>query len=432
MADDASRERAIAAMRKLTDSEPAKADEFRKGVVSRIAADGTMWVLLSGDAQPSPCIPEIAAITGDTVTVRVTPTGRAYVMENQSSPAVTILELDTVDKVAQRAQQDADAANQAASAAQDSADAAARSASSAQGYAQDALREATSAASYANSALTQLSVVEDVVGVLDWAREHATFVQTSDTEIVPGKVYWTRSGSGTAADPYVYDPVVNPTESGLPSYYEVSVVDAMGEYVSSHLALTNEGLYVVKDNAGYRVLLSNTGMQVQDTLGNVVASFGEDISFDPTREHTIGNQTSYIRFYDSDDDGIADSIAIKADSMMFSSGTDVEEALQDAMDGAFLQITSTNGNLFKNGSESTILKVIVFPNGGDKCETIAQVRTRFGSSAYIEWKWMHESSGTWGTMSSDDAHLSQGGMWCTVTPSDVATKTTFGASLIVP
>ena len=109
-----------------------------------------------------------------------------------------------------------------------------------------------------------------------------------------------------------------------------------------------------------------------------------------------------------------------------------DTALQTALDGAFLVLTSTNGQLFKNGAESTILQVAIFPNGGDRCDTISQVRDRFGETAYIEWKWMHESSGEWGTMLSTDSHISHDGMWLTVGPDDVATKTTFSASLVVP
>lgn len=64
--------------------------------------------------------------------------------------------------------------------------------------------------------------------------------------------------------------------------------------------------------------------------------------------------------------------------------------------------------------------------------TIEQVRERFGAGAYIEWRWMHESSGEWGTLVSSDPHISRGGMWLTVTPADVASKTSFSASLVVP
>ncbi len=121
-----------------------------------------------------------------------------------------------------------------------------------------------------------------------------------------------------------------------------------------------------------------------------------------------------------------------SEALIESANTNANNALQTALDGAFLVLTSTNGQLFKNGTESTILQVAIFPNGGTRCDTIEQVRSRFGSAAYIEWKWMHESSGEWGTLISTDPHLSRGGMWLTVSPEDVATKTTFAASLVVP
>lgn len=109
-----------------------------------------------------------------------------------------------------------------------------------------------------------------------------------------------------------------------------------------------------------------------------------------------------------------------------------EAAHATALDAAHLVISSTAGQLFKNGSESTVLQVAVFPSGGDRCDTLQDVRARFGASAYIEWRWRHDDSGTWGTLVSTDEHISHDGMWLTVTPEDVATKTTFEASLIVP
>ena len=130
---------------------------------------------------------------------------------------------------------------------------------------------------------------------------------------------------------------------------------------------------------------------------------------------------------------ISGTVTIGSGSMTLAEVAEqASQALETARDGAVLTLTSTNGQLFKNGSESTILQVAIFPNGGDRCDTISQVRAHFGASAYIEWKWMHESSGEWGTLLSTDSHLSRDGMWLTVTPEDVATKTTFSASLVVP
>lgn len=43
---------------------------------------------------------------------------------------------------------------------------------------------------------------------------------TTDTELVAGKTYYTRSGSGTEQDPYVYTAVQSPSAASLSTYYE--------------------------------------------------------------------------------------------------------------------------------------------------------------------------------------------------------------------
>ena len=47
-----------------------------------------------------------------------------------------------------------------------------------------------------------------------------TYVLTQDTEIVSGKTYYTRSGTGTELDPYVYEPVAEPVVADIATYYE--------------------------------------------------------------------------------------------------------------------------------------------------------------------------------------------------------------------
>ena len=51
-----------------------------------------------------------------------------------------------------------------------------------------------------------------------------SYTLTSDTEIVSGKTYYTRTGSGTEQSPYIYTAVTSPSSSSLSSYYEVSDV----------------------------------------------------------------------------------------------------------------------------------------------------------------------------------------------------------------
>lgn len=106
-----------------------------------------------------------------------------------------------------------------------------------------------------------------------------------------------------------------------------------------------------------------------------------------------------------------------------------QNAAAVANDGARLVLTSTRGQLFKNGSESTILQAVIFPNGGGRLDSIEAVRSRFGNGAYIEWRYMNDSDGVWHTIVNTDSHLSQGGMWCTIGPEDVDIKTTFEATL---
>ena len=82
------------------------------------------------------------------------------------------------------------AAGNAMTAAQNAQD----SAYAAQTSANDAALQASTAGIYANSALDQLGIVQDVVGVLDLLSTNANYQLTTDTEVQPGKWYFTRSG----------------------------------------------------------------------------------------------------------------------------------------------------------------------------------------------------------------------------------------------
>lgn len=110
----------------------------------------------------------------------------------------------------------------AAAAAQNSADAA-------QNAADAAALQASTAGIYANSALDQIGIIQDVVGVLDLLSTNANYQLTSDTEVVPGKWYFTRSG--TSPD-YVYTVVTNPVDADLGTYYEITSIDQAVESLS--------------------------------------------------------------------------------------------------------------------------------------------------------------------------------------------------------
>lgn len=453
------------------------------GTVSRIETDGTVYVLFDGATDDTLVAKTTATVKpGDLVTVRVE-NGVATIEGNVSDPAASSVRLSATHETAAAALGNAQKASEAATSAQASADSAASAAASAQGSANDAAaaasnaqesaddaaraasvadgkaaaagqaaetaqRSANQASAHATNALNQLGIVQDVVGVLGYAAEHGSFDLTSDTSVHAGKVYFTYdSQSGD------YAPVIDPQESALSTYYELTYSDnTMGDFIMSHLAVTQRGLWVLPSGMGqasdgqyapgYKMLLSSGGSYIYDASGALVRSdTASGTDFSSGRRWHVGGDDAYILYTPASGSAPASLVIGGANVQLGSSKTlsqweaDMQQAVDDAaaaLDSATLVITSTAGNLFKNGTESTVLQVAVFPNGGGRLDTIADVRARFGAGAYIEWRWRHDAEGTWGTLATSDPHLSNGGMWLTVTPVDVESKTSFEASLVVP
>ena len=131
----------------------------------------------------------------------------------------------------------------------------------------------------------------------------------------------------------VVNPTGNPSSKG---YYELTGTDeAVANYVSSHLSLTNAGLWVINDNSSYKILLSSTGMKVYDAQGVPVATFGENISFSATRQQYIGSETAYIIF-----DPITNTINIGGSGIRFDGEKTLSELL-DELNSVTLTIETT-------------------------------------------------------------------------------------------
>ena len=54
------------------------------------------------------------------------------------------------------------------------------------------------------------------------------YALTEDTEVDSSKTYYTRSGSGTSASPYVYTEVASPVKANLGTYYEITQAAGKG------------------------------------------------------------------------------------------------------------------------------------------------------------------------------------------------------------
>ena len=260
-----------------------------KAEVSRIDGD-TVWCIFQGATEETPVKMTTNARVGDSVIVRVSGR-RAWLLGNSTNPPTDDFQANQAHIRADGAHKLAEVAIEDANRAKEAADRAEADAERANVSANQAQQSATIANTAANGALSQLGVVEDVVGTLNWITEHGTYIASEDTEVVPGKYYFTRSGN-------TYNVVINPTgDPSAQGYYELDSVDeAVSNYVASHLALTDSGLWVTKDNSSYKILLSSTGMEVYDAQGNRVSLFGQSIDFRSGKPQYIGGDNAYIVF----------------------------------------------------------------------------------------------------------------------------------------
>lgn len=213
---------------------------------------------------------------------------------------------DTARSAAISAQADAGdaliAAGNAVTAAGNAANAAAaaqNSADAAQSSADAAALQASTAGIYANSALSQIGIIQDVVGVLDLLSTNATYQLTQDTEVQPGKWYFTRSG--TSPD-YVYTVVANPVDADLGTYYELVSIDAaVQDYLTSRIAVTSAGMWIQDPGMATKILLSSTdGVVLYGPNGSVIGKYGSTAQIgDEAGFHIIADGTE-LGFYQAD------------------------------------------------------------------------------------------------------------------------------------
>lgn len=263
-----------------------------------VSVGGRYRVLLDGATEPTLCLPEVKAVTGDRVTVEIR-NHAARVSGNITHPTTddaqaneALTQASIAADAATQAQTDAGTAAQAATAASQAATNAQQSATTAAGAATSAQASATSAAANAatanqaaSTALVNLAVIEDVAGTLAWISEHGSYVLTTDTTVQDGTVYF-ELVSGDYVPIATPDPSANPSQKG---WYVLDVTDSQSDYIMAHLAVTSAGLWVLPSGigqasdaqhaAGYKALLASNGMSIFDGSGMIVASYGAETAF---------------------------------------------------------------------------------------------------------------------------------------------------------
>lgn len=296
----------------LAASKPKTSAYDTEAKVIRIE-NGTAWVHIPGGVDETPVSMTINSREGDTVRVRVSG-GKAWLVGNDTAPPTDDMTAIYATHVAEGAQKTADTAKEGAEAAWQYADIA-------KGAADAANTAAGQAREAADNALTNLSIVEDVAGTINWIQEHGSYTLTEDETVQQNTIYF-QLINGDYVPIAQPDPDADPAEEG---WYVLDITDSQSQYIMAHLAVTSAGLWVLPtsqyaevaltdenddqivneddDNIsvwaidpqnadGYKVLLSGTGMTVYNGEGAAVAVYSDTI--------TIGEASGNNVYIDSD------------------------------------------------------------------------------------------------------------------------------------
>ena len=283
-------------------------------------------------------------LTGGITTTMIAP-GETETEADTSAKGPISQQVDVLSSSVVNAQISANLAKVAADAASQAADLAEADADAAQQSADNAQQSANSAQNSADIAFTQLSIVQNIVGVLDLIAQHGEYAPTGDEEVQPSKwyfnrsgtspdyeysvvnnptsvyhltgdtaiasdkTYYTLSGTGTEEDPYVYTEVENPVVENIGSYYEKyyelsDISESIQNYVSSHLVLLNDGLWLQADNNAAKIHLRTTageeGVVIYGSDNTQLAQYGANTVIGDPEDFHIVIDGQEIGFYKND------------------------------------------------------------------------------------------------------------------------------------
>lgn len=261
-------------------------DHTYNATVTQIDDQGVVWVQLAGSDKETPTASTSSEVKrGDEVNVQWR-NNQLYIAGNYSNPSAGSIRVTAIEIAAQIANQaathaveDADTAKQAAVDAQ-------AAATQAQGDAAVAKDAADNASEYAARAFANLSTVQNITETLTWIAQHGTMTLTTDVTLDPTHVYFVQDAGGDyVVGGVTYAVVTEPDVADITTYYELSIDESLNNYVGTHLALTSEGLWLIPEAGGNKVLIAtggvghtyeDAGTYIIDENDNISAQFLED------------------------------------------------------------------------------------------------------------------------------------------------------------
>ncbi len=187
---------------------------------------------------------------------------------------------------------------------------------------------------------------------------------------------------------------------------------------------------------GFKITDSSIYSGAKESATNTTSG----IYLDKNGQISFGDADNFIRYYKASDGTY--KLEISAANISIKSGGEGSN-LNDEINGikndvnslrdeitTLLRIESSRGTVFKNDSVSTVLSVVIY-HGTQRIIDSSSMKTIFGSSAHLQWKWQKLDDESFGTISSSDNRLGDNGFTFTLSPNDVNTKVTFMCELIV-
>ena len=269
----------------MKDASKAKTSAYDTTAVVKRIEGNTAWVHIPGGVDETPVRMTINAKVGDSVQVRVSG-GSAWLAGNASAPPTDDTTAFTAVNMAGAAKDEAESAHKAATEAWGYAEEAKSAAATAETHASEAKVSAQNASEYASRALGNLSTVQSVAETLTWITQHGTMTLTTDVALDPTHVYFVQDAGGDyVVGGVTYAVVTEPDVADIGTYYELTIDESLNNYVGTHLALTSEGLWLIPEVGGNKVLIAtggvghtyeDAGTYIIDENDNISAQFLED------------------------------------------------------------------------------------------------------------------------------------------------------------
>lgn len=129
---------------------------------------------------------------------------------------------------------------------------------------------------------------------------------------------------------YLYEVVLDPESNPeAADYYELVGVDkAISNYVSTHLALTNEGLFIQMDKTNTKIRISSDGVYVYNSVGDIVATYSDSVTLGDADGLHITLTSGELGFWQGPNALLDNKVAYISSNKLFIKSAEVTEELR--------------------------------------------------------------------------------------------------------